>query len=98
MALTDKVLEIYQGHFRRSFVHVEDVSRAIIMAIDKYEKMRGEVYNVGDESMNYTKLEVRLGARVTYNVNCWELCYPLLQCFLFLNRNSLYPLYQTTRK
>ena len=65
MALKDRKLEIYQGHFRRSFVHVQDVCRAVIMAIDKYEEMSGEVYNVGDESMNYTKMEVSIYIYIT---------------------------------
>ena len=58
IALKDRKLEIYQGHFKRTFIHVDDVARAFIMAIEKYDEMRGEIYNVGNEGMNYTKMEV----------------------------------------
>ena len=55
-ALTKGVLEIYQTDFKRSFVHVRDVARAIAAMMDApIEMVRNQVFNVGSESCNISK-------------------------------------------
>ena len=51
-------LIVYQKDVRRTFVHVTDMARAFIHAIENYDRMKNEIYNVGDESMNATKEDV----------------------------------------
>ncbi len=52
-------LVIYQPEFRRSFVHVQDITRAIRLAIESpSEKVVGEIFNVGGDSLNCTKGEL----------------------------------------
>ena len=57
-ALHERRLRVYQGHFRRSFIHVSDAARALAFAVEKLEKMAESIYNIGDQRQNYTKLEV----------------------------------------
>ena len=42
----------------RTFIHVSDMARAFMFAIDNCDRMAGEVYNVGSNSMNYSKKDV----------------------------------------
>ena len=58
-ALTLRKLVLFQGSYRRSFVHVRDVVRALeLFAVAPIEAVRGQVFNVGSEIGNYTKAEV----------------------------------------
>ncbi len=58
-AFTKRHLLIYQRGYSRSFVHVRDVVRGILIGLDAPEsKIRGQVYNLGTENGNYTKDEI----------------------------------------
>lgn len=52
-------LLIYQRGYSRSFVHVRDVVRGIMLGLDApEEKIRGQVYNLGTDKGNYTKDQI----------------------------------------
>ncbi len=58
-AFTKRELLIYQRGYSRSFVHVRDTVRGIILGLQASdEKIRGEVFNLGDSKGNLTKDEV----------------------------------------
>ena len=57
-AVTDRAVVIFEGHFKRNFIHVCDVTRAFQHGIANFESMRGRAYNVGLEDANLTKLEL----------------------------------------
>ena len=58
-AYAKRELIIYQRGYSRSFVHVRDVVRGIILGLEvPEEKVRGRIYNLGTEDGNYTKDEI----------------------------------------
>ncbi|WP_165073338.1 NAD-dependent epimerase/dehydratase family protein [Paludisphaera rhizosphaerae] len=57
-AVKNRNLIVYQGGFKRTFVHVRDMARSILFALDNWDAMKDDVYNVGHESMNFTKEDV----------------------------------------
>jgi len=54
-AVKDRTLIVYEKEFMRTFIHVRDIARAFVHAIENFEIMNGEIYNVGDDKMNYSK-------------------------------------------
>ena len=57
-ACNDKAIIIFEGGFRRNFVHIRDVVEAFNFSIDNFEKMKGEAYNIGLSDANLTKLDL----------------------------------------
>lgn len=57
-AYRDKYILLFEGHFKRNYIHVRDVSKAFDHGISKFEKMRGQVYNVGLSDANISKSEL----------------------------------------
>lgn len=56
--LRNKRIVLYEGQMIRPFIHVHDFGRAFIHAIEHPKKMAGEVYNLGADSLNYTKRQI----------------------------------------
>ena len=54
-SLKDKKLEIFEPHFRRNYIHVDDVVDGIIYSIKHFNKMKSNIYNLGLSSANLTK-------------------------------------------
>jgi len=57
-AVNDRAVVIFEGHFKRNYIHVRDVARVFLHGIENFESMRGKPYNVGLEDANLTKLEL----------------------------------------
>lgn len=57
-ALTDRAVVIFEGHFKRNYIHVRDVVKGFMHGIDNYETMRERPYNLGLSSANLSKLEL----------------------------------------
>ncbi len=58
-AFTKRSLIIYQRGYSRSFVHIRDVVRGVVMGLEAgQEKIRGQVFNLGTENGNYTKSDI----------------------------------------
>lgn len=54
-ALTQGYLVVYEKHFMRTFIHVHDMGRAFVFGITNNNLMTNKAYNIGDETMNYSK-------------------------------------------
>ena len=57
-AVNDRALLIFEGHFKRNFIHVRDIARVFEHAIENFEIMKGRPYNAGLEEANLSKLEL----------------------------------------
>lgn len=57
-AVKDRFVVIFEGHFKRNYVHIRDVARAFIHAVDNFDTMKNEPYNVGLSDANLSKLEL----------------------------------------
>ena len=56
--LRDGYLVVYEKHFMRTFIHVSDIADSFLFAIQNIDQMKNNVYNVGADSMNYSKEQV----------------------------------------
>lgn len=72
-AVNDRFVVLFESQFKRNYVHVRDVSNAFVHALNNYEEMRNQIYNVGLSDANVSK---------------WELCERIQKYqpeFTFLN-------------
>jgi len=57
-AVKDRFIVIFEGHFKRNYIHIRDVARAFIHTLDNFETLKNTAYNVGLSSANISKLEL----------------------------------------
>ena len=57
-AVQDRAVVIFEGHFKRNYIHVRDVARVFLHAIEHFDSMKGGPYNVGLEDENLSKIEL----------------------------------------
>ena len=57
-ALMDRAVVVFEGHAKRNYIHVRDVSRAFCHVLANFERMNGNAYNVGLSSANLSKIEL----------------------------------------
>lgn len=57
-AVTDRAVVIFEGHAKRNYIHIRDVTRAMLHAITNFDSMQNRPYNVGLSDANLSKLEL----------------------------------------
>jgi nucleoside-diphosphate-sugar epimerase len=57
-AVNDRAVLVFEGHFKRNYIHIRDVARAFLHGIANFDKMKGKPYNVGLDDANLSKLEL----------------------------------------
>lgn len=70
---TTGTIDVFDGHFRRNYIHVEDICRAFHMFIDFAENnnkdINKQIYNLGNDNINSTKIELANTICDTLNTN-----------------------------
>ena len=57
-AVFDGKIELFEPNFKRNYIHVKDVARAIMFSIENFKKLRSNVFNIGLETANLSKIEL----------------------------------------
>ena len=57
-AVVDRTVVLFEAHFKRNYLHVRDAAQSFMHALDNYQKMVGEPYNVGITEANLSKNEL----------------------------------------
>jgi nucleoside-diphosphate-sugar epimerase len=57
-AVVDGYLVLFESHFKRNYIHVQDIAQTFEFMIRNYQQCRGQVYNVGLSTANLSKLEL----------------------------------------
>ena len=54
-SITEKKLTLFEPHFRRNYIHVDDVVDGIIFSLKNFKRLKSNIYNLGLSSANLTK-------------------------------------------
>lgn len=57
-AVKDRFIVIFEGHFKRNYIHIQDVANVFLHSLVNFETMKGKAYNVGLEDANLSKVEL----------------------------------------
>jgi len=57
-AVYDRFVILFEAHFNRNYIHVRDISKAFLHALNNFDKMKNQAYNVGLSEANLTKLQL----------------------------------------
>ena len=57
-AISDGFVILFEGHFKRNYIHVQDVIQAFNLALNDEKNFKGEIFNVGLSEANISKLDL----------------------------------------
>lgn len=57
-AVHDRFVVLFESHFKRNYIHVRDIARVFLHAIENAGQMSGQIYNVGLSDANVSKWEL----------------------------------------
>lgn len=57
-ATRDKFIVLFEGNFKRNYIHVKDVVNAFVHSLENHTKMKSNIYNVGLSNANLSKKEL----------------------------------------
>ncbi len=72
-AMREGYIVIYEKDFKRNYIHIKDVARAFVHAIENFETMKNQAYNVGLEDANLSKAE--LAEKIKEYIPGFEIIY-----------------------
>lgn len=57
-AVRDRAVVVFEGRYKRNYIHVRDVAKAFLHTMVHFDKMKNRPYNVGLEDANLSKIEL----------------------------------------
>lgn len=57
-AVNDRFVMLFEGHFKRNYIHIRDVARVFEHGLANFTKMKGQIFNVGLSDANVSKREL----------------------------------------
>lgn len=57
-AYHDHAITLFEADFMRNYIHIRDVVGAFLFAINNFDDMRGNIFNVGDTAANMSKRQL----------------------------------------
>ena len=57
-AIKTSKLSVFEGHYKRNYIHILDVVGVFIHAINNFNQLKGQIYNVGLSTANISKIEL----------------------------------------
>ena len=57
-SVVDGYLVLFEAHFKRNYIHIQDIARTFQFIIENYDKCKGHAFNVGLSTANLSKLEL----------------------------------------
>jgi len=57
-AFNDRFIVLFESHFKRNYIHIRDIASVFFHAIDNYNALKGQPYNVGLSDANLSKMEL----------------------------------------
>ena len=57
-AITDGFVVVFEGHFKRNYIHLLDVVQAFNLALEHPNEFKGGIFNVGLTEANISKIEL----------------------------------------
>jgi nucleoside-diphosphate-sugar epimerase len=57
-AVHDRFIVLFEGDFKRNYLHVRDVADAFVFCLENFDRMKGSAYNVGLSEANLSKREL----------------------------------------
>ena len=57
-SVVDGYLVLFEAHFKRNYIHVQDIAQTFRFMIENYDSCKGQAFNVGLSTANLSKLEL----------------------------------------
>jgi len=57
-AVNDRFVVLFESQYKRNYIHVRDIARVFLHAINSREQMIGQIFNVGLSAANLSKFEL----------------------------------------
>jgi nucleoside-diphosphate-sugar epimerase len=69
-ALKEGALVLFDSFAKRTFIHIDDAIDAYIFSLENYDRLKGQIFNVGGNGLNYSKKEIAriIRNKIEYNI------------------------------